>query len=843
MKTIIHKYLFHYLKFILPIFLFVFSAIEITAFLSKIKPNLLLNEVSEFNIGELLLVLLITMGAVSPMFLYDSLIVKSFQKTFPVKKFLKQSFIVNAFSNLIGSSGIISTMLRKYFYQPNVGDHRKLSKTIGNISYFYLTGLSLLALLTLILYRESALLEQLPWLYVVVLVVGLYFPILLFSFVWNHFKTRTLSFGPQFNSQLIAVSFLEWTFAFLAIWLLSSMVNLSITFHELFPLFVIASCFGIVSMIPGGLGSFDLIFIWGSQLIGVQDEKVFFLLILFRIGYFFFPFLLAMILFVRDYWAKWNANWDNLPIALIQRLSHAFITFLVFLSGLILLLSAALPGIIDRLKILEEMHSIPFFVNLSHQLSVGAGFALLGLSRGIEYKVKRAYYLTIVVLFCAAAFTFSKGIDYEEAIFLVVVAFILYLSRSRFYRESYVLTWSKTIIDGLVILFITSMYVLIGYLSLPSSNGAIPSQVLPYVITDYHTLFYSALIGLLIALIVFVIGSAVIKPRNPIKETSPEHDNEIQEHLVTYGGNTLAHLIFLHDKSIFWNTTRTVLICFQKSSDKLVVLGDPIGQKEAFPEAIEEFQHLADIQGYTPVFYEVSNSLLPILHEKGFGFFKLGEEAFVDLDQFTLSGKRMKALRAVKNKFERENFHIEIAKPPHNEELLQKLKDVSDEWLQGRNEKGFSLGFYSVDYLNKSEIAVMKENDRIIAFTSLMPVYDNNKTVSVDLMRFLHDAPSGTMDVMFLSLFEWAKSEGYERFNLGMAPLSNVGQSKFSFLSERIAAQIFLHGHIFYHFQGLRKFKGKYAHTWERKYLAYRKKSSLPFTMAQVSLLIGRKRK
>ncbi|KMM39181.1 bifunctional lysylphosphatidylglycerol flippase/synthetase MprF [Guptibacillus hwajinpoensis] len=839
MKPILHTILFHYLKLLLPAFLFVLSAIQITSFLSDVHVSLLLNEVSQFSIGKLFLVLLITMGAVSPMFLYDSLILKSLQKTFPMKQLLKQSFIVNAVSNSIGSGGIVSSMLRNYFYQTEQDDHSELSKSIGNLTYFYLTGLSLLALITLITYRDSPLLKEIPWLYLAVIVVGLYLPVLIFSFLWNNYRAR--SFGTKTRLQLIAVSFLEWTFAFLAIWLLATILDLSISFHELFPLFVIAACVGIVSMIPGGLGSFDLTFIWGSQLIGLQSEKVLFLLILFRVGYFFFPFLLAMILFVRDYWEKWNANWDNLPIALVQRLSHGFITLLVFASGLILLLSAALPGIIDRLKILEEMHSIPFLINLSHQLSVGAGFALLGLSRGIEYKVKRAYYLTIVVLFCAAAFTFSKGIDYEEAIFLLVVAFILYLSRTRFYRESYVLTWSKTIIDGLVILFITSMYVLIGYMSLPSSTNAIPSQVLPYLITDYHTLFYSALIGLLIALLVFLIGNAVIKPKNPIQNSEPKQDPDILEHLKNYGGNTLTHLVFLHDKSLFWNDKRTVFLSFQQSSDKLVVLGDPVGEENDFSNAIDEFQQLADIQGFTPVFYEVSNDLLPLLHEKGFGFFKLGEEAFVDLEQFTLSGKKMKALRAVKNKFERENYLFEIATPPHSEALLNKLKNVSDEWLQGRNEKGFSLGFFDVDYLNKSEIAIMKENDTIIAFTSLMPVYDGNKTISVDLMRFIHSAPSGTMDVMFLSLFEWAKAEGYQSFNLGMAPLSNVGQSKYSFLSERIAAQIFLHGHIFYHFQGLRKFKGKYAHNWERKYLAYRKKSSLPFTMTQVSRLISKK--
>ncbi|MFP3359774.1 lysylphosphatidylglycerol synthase domain-containing protein, partial [Planococcus sp. SIMBA_143] len=105
--------------------------------------------------------------------------------------------------------------------------------------------------------------------------------VLIFSFLWNNYRTR--SFGTKTRLQLIAVSFLEWTFAFLAIWLLATMLDLNISFHDLFPLFVIAACVGIVSMIPGGLGSFDLTFIWGSQLIGLQNEKVLFLLILFRV--------------------------------------------------------------------------------------------------------------------------------------------------------------------------------------------------------------------------------------------------------------------------------------------------------------------------------------------------------------------------------------------------------------------------------------------------------------------------------------------------------------------------------------------------------------------------------
>ncbi len=84
-----------------------------------------------------------------------------------------------------------------------------------------------------------------------------------------------------------------------------------------------------------------------------------------------------------------------------------------------------------------------------------------------------------------------------------------------------------------------------------------------------------------------------------------------------------------------------------------------------------------------------------------------------------------------------------------------------------------------------SKIAVLKGTQGVIGFASLMPMYDNGERISVDLMRYRPGAPSGTMDFLFLSLFEWAKQEGYRVFNLGMSPLSNVGQSRYSFLSEK----------------------------------------------------------
>ncbi|MGE8078809.1 bifunctional lysylphosphatidylglycerol flippase/synthetase MprF [Peribacillus loiseleuriae] len=843
MKRFNKAKIFRTVKIIFPLILLVLAVLEMKKFTGNVDVQLLRHEVSQLHFAKTLFVLLLTFCSIFPMVFYDVFLVKILGIRVPLKELVKKSLVANTFSNLIGFGGLVGVALRTYFYNEYEDDRKRLVKKIAFVSLFTLTGISLLSWIVLVAYRNSPLIQDTRWLFWAVVAVGMYWPIFIIVHIIQRKKATgsVIDFGIVIK--LLMVSLLEWIGAFLAIWLLSFILKLPIYFNDLVPVFIVASCAGIISMIPGGFGSFDLVFIWGTHALGVPDEKVLVLLLFYRIGYFILPFFVGVFLFIKDFWNKWNKSWNNVPNVVIVRISHVILTFLVFFSGIILLLSAAVPGIIGRLQIAQEFLSLPI-MNISHQLSVATGFILLGLSRSIQYKVKRSYPLTMGVLFLAALFSFFKGLDYEEALYLLIVIVLLRMSKKRFYRENFILSWGKTIFDIAVFVMITFMYVLIGYLNLPSSKLKVSSKLSPFVIQDYHDLFNSALIGLLIALSLFIVGYLLSRDKKWSMEASLVQEGKIMEHLDKFNGTVLTHLIFLHDKYIYWNKKNNVMFSYQIYSDKLVVLGDPIGERDEMLLAIEEFRETSDLYGFTPVFYEVSNTMLPYLHENGYDFFKLGEEAYVDLDSFSYSGKKMKGARAVKNKFERENYHFGIVAPPFDEDLMKELRGISNEWLQGRTEKGFSLGFFDEDYLNKAEIAVVKdEGKRILGFVNIMPVYDKKQTISLDLMRFGKDAPSGTMDFVFLSLFEWAKEQGYKSFNIGMAPLSNVGLSKYSFLSEKIASQIFMHGQFLYSFHGLRKFKEKYADTWQPKYLAYRKKTSLPFTMTQITLLIGKKRK
>jgi phosphatidylglycerol lysyltransferase len=64
------------------------------------------------------------------------------------------------------------------------------------------------------------------------------------------------------------------------------------------------------------------------------------------------------------------------------------------------------------------------------------------------------------------------------------------------------------------------------------------------------------------------------------------------------------------------------------------------------------------------------------------------------------------------------------------------------------------------------------------------------------------------------------KEAGYERFSLGMAPLSGFQPTPLASSWHRLGALIWQHGNRLYNFQGLRLFKAKFNPVWESRYLA-----------------------
>jgi phosphatidylglycerol lysyltransferase len=115
----------------------------------------------------------------------------------------------------------------------------------------------------------------------------------------------------------------------------------------------------------------------------------------------------------------------------------------------------------------------------------------------------------------------------------------------------------------------------------------------------------------------------------------------------------------------------------------------------------------------------------------------------------------------------------------------------------------------------------------VSAFANIVPEYQRNE-ITIDLMRHRPQAEAGTMDFLFISLLEWAKTQGYETVSLGLSPLSGVGQSQDDPNVERALHYIYKNVNQFYNFKGLHAFKEKFHPCWQPRYLVYHNPASLP---------------
>jgi phosphatidylglycerol lysyltransferase len=231
---------------------------------------------------------------------------------------------------------------------------------------------------------------------------------------------------------------------------------------------------------------------------------------------------------------------------------------------------------------------------------------------------------------------------------------------------------------------------------------------------------------------------------------------------------------------------------------------------------------------------------LPLYIDLGLTLVKLGEEARVPLAGFSLEGPSRRGLRRTQRQMERDGVGFEVVPPERVPPLLPELRAISDGWLRAKRtrEKGFSLGYFDEAYIARFPIALVRSHGIPVAFAN---VWSSNAKVelSIDLMRYLPEAPGGVMQYLFTELMVWGKAQGYECFSLGMAPLAGLSRSELAPLWSKLGAFMYRHGEHFYNFQGLRAYKEKFEPIWEPRYLASPGGLALPRLLANVASLIN----
>ena len=603
--------------------------------------------------------------------------------------------------------------------------------------------------------------------------------------------------------------------------------------------FLVAQLLGLASHVPGGIGVFEglMILLLAPY---VPSAALLPALIVYRTIYYLLPLGVALVILVadelslrREQAARVGAAFDWLT----EQLTPHVLAVFTFLAGAVLLFSGATPAAAGRLALLDRLLPLEV-IEASHFLGSIAGAALLLLSQGLARRLDGAWLLTVAVVATGIVASLLKGVDYEEATVLAFVLVVLWRARPAFDRRAAFLDTRFT--AGWIVAIVGAIGASI-WLGLFAFKHVAYSNELwwQFELHGEASRFLRATVGAMVALLLFAVSRVVAPARHEANEPT-DADLDAAGDIVSAQTNASAFLVYLRDKALLFDERRRGFVMYGVEGRTCVALGDPVGPPEVRATLIRAFLEHCDDYAATPVFYEIRKDSLYLYADFGLTFVKLGEEAVVDLLQFSLDGSRGKPMRHALRHLEHHGGSCRILSSADVPAIVDQLQVVSDDWLAHKagGEKGFSLGFFRPDYVARFPVAVVELGGRIVAFASVWPG-PHQVELSIDLMRYCREAPNGVMEGLMVYLMRWGKEQGYRSFSLGMAPLSGFERSPAAPLWNRLGSFVYAHGETFYNFQGLRAYKDKFHPSWEPRYLAYPGGLTLPRTLADVAALIA----
>ncbi len=612
----------------------------------------------------------------------------------------------------------------------------------------------------------------------------------------------------------------------------------------LLPAFILAYALGIVAAVlahvPGGIGVFEAVVL---AVLPGDRSIAFAALIAYRVIYYLLPLAVAVAILA---WREGLRRRHLLDHPLSSRLlrdgravangiAPVALAAATFMGGAMLLLSGSLPSLHARMGALASIVPLPF-IEASHIAGSLVGTGLLLLAPGLYRRLDGAFVATRALLLAGAGFSLAKGIDYEEAIACLTLAAMLQWTRGAFYRRTALtqIRWSAGWLSAVLVVLAAAVWIgLFAYRRVPYEDDL----WWHFALKSDAPRFLRATLAATVALFAALVWRWMSPPQAPEPRA---FEPAARAQVLALADRTDAMLAMIEDKRLLFAESGAAMLMYQVRGASWIVMGDPVGSRDDWPELLWRIRDKADQAQGRLMLYQVTGPVLELAIGMGLHVIKYGEEAIVDLPDFTLDTPRLRSVRKAERAAARRGLTFRIVPAAAVPVVLDELAAISDEWMaaKGHAEKSFSLGHFSRDYMTRFDVALVMEGERIAAFANLW-LTENHAEASVDLMRHRDDAPHGTMDFLFVNILQWAKDRGYQRFSLGIAPLSGISGRRLAPAWARAASLVFHHGERFYGFRGLRSYKEKFAPRWEPRYIAGPKGIAMIRTLRDLSRLIG----
>ncbi|MGW1496998.1 phosphatidylglycerol lysyltransferase domain-containing protein [Streptomyces mirabilis] len=340
-------------------------------------------------------------------------------------------------------------------------------------------------------------------------------------------------------------------------------------------------------------------------------------------------------------------------------------------------------------------------------------------------------------------------------------------------------------------------------------------------------------INVLSTLLVLAVFYAAFRSRRAVDPLTEDDEKRLRTLLDRHGDrDSLGYFALRREKSVIWSPTGKAAVAYRVVGGVSLASGDPIGDPEAWPGAIEPWLAEARAHGWIPAVMGASEEAGTVYSRHGLDALELGDEAIVDTAEFTLEGRAMRTVRQAYNRVKRAGYEVRIRRHediPADE--MAYLLRRADDWRDGATERGFSMALGRLGDPGDGRCVMLECTDgegELRALLSFVPW--GPRGLSLDLMRRDRDAENGLMEFMVIELLRRAQEIGITQVSLnfamfrsvferggrlGAGPVLRLWRSLLSFFSR------------WWQIESLYRANAKYRPIWEPRFLLFEKSADL----------------
>ncbi|TCC42943.1 bifunctional lysylphosphatidylglycerol synthetase/lysine--tRNA ligase LysX [Kribbella sindirgiensis] len=322
--------------------------------------------------------------------------------------------------------------------------------------------------------------------------------------------------------------------------------------------------------------------------------------------------------------------------------------------------------------------------------------------------------------------------------------------------------------------------------------------------------------------------------------TQPE-ELEVRRLLLLHGErDSLGYFATRRDKAVVFAPGNDAAIAYRVVNGVSLASGDPLGDPVAWPAAIQRWLEEARRYGWSPAVLSASEEAAQAYVDAGLRALSMGDEAIIDVADFTLEGRTMRPVRQAVTRVQRAGYHAEVVR--HGDlspDTLAQYVHLAEKWRGARTERGFSmaLGRLGDPADARCVMVIARDADGVVrGLLSFAPW--GVRGVSLDLMRRDPESVNGLMEFMVTSLIDACGDLGVHRISLNFAMFREIFSD-----AERVGAGPVLRltnalltaGSRFWQLESLYQSNEKYLPRWSPRLMCYSRGASL----AQVVLAAG----